>query len=313
MSRRMADTFFPAAIEGLRQNPIGRYIYDECILPASIDIKCPAFELDETFLGMEVFRIRRQPCLLVAALIGMYIGLSRAAYWHRNQHLSSSSNVWALAFGAFGLMNLSATFAHSLSAAPATNYPTDHTVMWMMDTYMTGVSGSSLLVASLMDLAYFQPPLWRRLLVWFPNHSVLQLDALRIGLTLTSLACIAYFLADPFPSLIQASLPLELWYLIPCLVSSIPVFLLVAETPLATARTWTVGRASFLASALVIFVLGLLLDQVWCHLAVNQSPLVRDFWNANTLLFLGCDFAFCSLDVCLHDIHDGVTKTTKKE
>ena len=285
MSKRMVDAFFPASVKVINGGSFTRlsFLYNDVVFPEAIAEECP-----EYIITLEQQIRIRQPCLLLAAFWGTWIGLVGFQRLYRRR----DNPYWALALLTFGLMNISAIWVHCLWAAPQTDYPTNYPVFWTIDTYMTGVSGCCLLLGSLEELGVqWNPVLMRSVSVSFLSK-VLQL---------LGVLCILFFILDPSPGTVMASFPLELWYLLPPLLAAWPVAVWMFQDALF--ETFGKGRlsvqfASFLSSGqwafisaiMVAGVLGLAMDHFWCPLLGNT--LARDLMSANTLVFLGCDLAF---------------------
>ena len=131
MSKRMADTFFPSCLDRINGRRYLSFLYHNVVFPEAIAEQCPEYIWNVDGHDWHI----RQPTLLMAALWGMVIGMTGF------RQLYSTNFLWALALLTFGIMNLSATFVHCLWPAPRTDYPTDYPFLWVVDTYMTGVSG----------------------------------------------------------------------------------------------------------------------------------------------------------------------------
>jgi hypothetical protein len=271
MSKRMADAFFPASLKVINGNTNLSFIYHIVIFPEATAEECPEYvvTVDE--------RIQiRQPCLLLSAFWGVWIGL--VGY----QRLNRGHNpYWALALLTFGFMNISAIWVHCIWPAPVPDYPTNYPLFWAIDTYMTGVSGCYLLVASLEDL---------RIRWELSTLGSGRLPFLSNATQFIGALCILLFVSDPAPSIMMASHPLELWYLLPPLLAALPVVLWVFQDIRDLSFSFTSGQLAFISAIPVAIVLGVAMDHVWC--SVVGYSLARDFLSANTLVFLGCDLAF---------------------
>lgn len=306
MSKRMCDTFFPACLDTINRDWIMTLVYHKVIFPESIAKECPEY----------VWNINnswtiRQPCLLVAALWGAWIGYQGFVRFQKEKQFT-----WAVALLAFGIMNVSAVCLHCLWRAPVIDYPTDYPIFWVIDTYMTGVSGACLFMAALdklqnrwtrtttTDQKELFSPLLKAVLRRLPVPKLL------VAVQLVGILCILWFMMDPAPQVVAASHPLELWYLVPPIAAGTPILLVVFEdvwvqcyesyfwpqnpTSLSALPPLSLGQVIFALSILVAGVLGVAMDRVWCPL-VGYS-LARDFLSANTLVFLGCDLAFWGLE-----------------
>ncbi len=313
MSKRMVDTFFPACVDRIDHNRVLSFLYHDIMFPDTVAEKCPEY----TYNMQNQWNIR-QPCLLLAALWGIWIGVSGFL------QLRSTKRIWAVALLTFGIMNASAVFVHCLWPAPRINYPIDYPIFWVIDTYMTGVSGSCLLMASLEELqhrwAHFsstgtisgekRQPQSELLLTLLGRVSIYKVTMV---IELLGILCIAWFATDPSPRLATASHPLELWYLVPPVAAGGPVLMVLYENvwTCATGRYYpksscskrdddslpsksllplSVGQLVFGLSVIVAGIMGLVMDRFWCTLV--GCSLARDFLSANTLVFLSCDMAF---------------------
>jgi len=161
---------------------IGRYILNDLLFPDHVAEQCPEAEIvinlytcmGDDVDGISDVRIRiRQPCLALCAAFGWWIGYravvdlssSLSSFPPQTPKRRREVILWMVAFGAFGLMNVSALPLHcfldgpteSATTATATTttateiktYPDENPVLWMIDTYMTGLSSICLYLASL--------------------------------------------------------------------------------------------------------------------------------------------------------------------
>jgi hypothetical protein len=308
MSKRMVDTFFPACLDRINGNRFLSFLYHDVVMPEAVAEQCPEYIWKVQELAWNI----RQPALLLAAMWGITIGM--AGFWQ----LRSTKFLWSLALLTFGFMNVSAVFVHCLWPAPSTDYPTDYPFLWVVDTYMTGVSGSCLLMASLQDLHER----------WITEASSSTARPVKVAsgslvapgtifqitmflIQLIGLGCIAWFVLDPIPSRAAASHPLELWYLVPPILAGGPVLLVLYQqlwdsfctllseqycpTPKSAAvscQSWFLSKSQgiFVSGVIAAGVVGIAMDRFWCPL-VGYS-LARDLLSANTMVFLGCDLAF---------------------
>ena len=171
-------------------NDIGRYIFNDLLFPDHIAEQCPEADIviidlyklmgtdDDDGDGDVVSNVRiriRQPCLAVCAAFGVWVGyravvdLSSTFPHHTSMRQRREIILWMVAFGAFGLMNVSALPLHcfldgpterstpSASLLPPSTermktYPDQTPLLWMIDTYMTGLSSVCLYLASLDHL-----------------------------------------------------------------------------------------------------------------------------------------------------------------
>lgn len=126
----MIQTFFPVNLEKAESYWLGNFLLNDILFPPSIAKLCP--EVVVTIAdGIAV----RQPALAVSATLGVLVGF-KGGYdlWRLAKELGQDDikdhlnrrqpiELWALAFTAFGMMNVSALPLHCLLAAPETTYP----------------------------------------------------------------------------------------------------------------------------------------------------------------------------------------------
>lgn len=138
MSRLMIESFFPVNLAQAESYWLGDFLLNKVLFPPHVAELCPEVVV-LTFQGVAV----RQPALAVSASLGVLVGLKggynlwkltekikrRALKTEEKEHLNRrqqqlpSTRLWALAFVAFGLMNVSALPLHCLLSAPETTYP----------------------------------------------------------------------------------------------------------------------------------------------------------------------------------------------
>lgn len=138
MSRLMIESFFPVNLAQAESYWLGDFLLNKVLFPPYVAELCPEVVLVLT--GVAV----RQPALAVSASLGVLVGL-KGGYnlWkltekikrrallkteekelpNRRRRQLPSTRLWALAFVAFGLMNVSALPLHCLLSAPETTYP----------------------------------------------------------------------------------------------------------------------------------------------------------------------------------------------
>jgi hypothetical protein len=216
MSKRMLETFFPAVTDSLGKSWLGTYVYHDLLFPDAVAEACPEYSVGIDITTTTTIVIR-SPVLLLATLWGMWIG----GNGFRNRR-----GLWAHAFLAFGMMNLSAMFLHCLWPSVSMNetYATTYPLLWIMDTYMTGVSSGCLLWASLLQHRQQDPQQ--------QDPQQQQQEAIISKyIQFMGAACILWFLADPAPDWVAKSHPLELWYLVPPMLAGLPVMSVVFRKP----------------------------------------------------------------------------------
>jgi hypothetical protein len=301
MSKRMIQSFFPAFSHSLNQFTISSFLYNDLLFPDSVAQACPEVSIPiQIIMGSEERRLR-QPVLFVAAVWGMAIGFGGAFKLLKlNHHHRRWYHYWSLAFMAFGVMNVSAIFLHclwTLSSIDDDSYPQVYPKMWILDTYMTGVSSICLSIASLELL----------LTKYCENHhnhhherllSMLFWSLQGIGVG----CCIWFFLtssSEKASVIVAATHPLELWYLVTPLAAGLPLIALMFgdiilpqqknTTTNTTTCEWTRGHSLFVLGGSSVTVLGIGMDRFWCWTFGSR---LWDLPTASTMTFLGCDLAF---------------------
>ena len=146
----MIQSFFPTNFQYvIEQTRIGNYLIHDVLFPDSISQKCPEVVVEiPLFMQPKTHSVNiRQPILTLSATLGLLIGMKCGYNLWTTASISLSSNekrlqqktndnqnytlrlpttrLWAIAFYAFGLMNLSALLLHCLLKAPTTNYPNE--------------------------------------------------------------------------------------------------------------------------------------------------------------------------------------------
>lgn len=353
----MISTFFPAFSEALNTNriPFGSFYLNDLLFPDASAEACP--EITLSLSVQDNHHVIRQPFLCLSAVCGIVIGGIGA--WKLLASRSSVSKLWIVSFLAFGVMNLSAVWLHCLWPAPSQYdlkstsllYPEAYPMLWMIDTYMTGVASTALLVASLetnqerQQSRTNQDGKTRRTgLFWIlqgigmtclASFLVSLLVWLLEGVGLTFLAALLLHtgkgkMTDTDLS-IRTTYPLELWYLVPPLLATIPVIHLLfgpsvvrqtatgkvvlfpewrrkdanAADQTISYRTWTLGHTLFVSGVILPTVFGIGLDRFWCWAIHSRGgTFLWDLLTASTLTFLGCDLVFWGILVWLLDNHD---------
>jgi len=263
------QTFFPAFTASINNTSIGTILQNHMLLPDIVVERCT--EVTIPIGSGDGHTTLRQPILLFAALLGAAIGVRGA--W------SLPNKYWSLAFGAFAIMNIDAILLHCLWPSLLDNasdtYPEQYPFLWMIDTYMTGVSSVGLLFASL-----------ERCSSQVMSRSFWILQAVGI-------VSILWFYVDPTlgpTNSIATSLPLELWYLIPPMLAGVTLSIVMFGELIWNHKAFrcTTGHVLFICGAL-LGVLGFGLDGFWCRIA---GTLLADLLTSMTLVFLGCDLSF---------------------
>jgi hypothetical protein len=250
MSKQMITTFFPAFTEALNTNriPLGSFYLNDLLFPDATAQACREITLSLSVQNHD-HKIR-QPVLCLTAIGGVMVGLIGALQLSSR---SSNSHIWVVSFLAFGIMNLSAIWLHCLLPSPseydqessASIYPEVYPMLWMIDTYMTGVASTGLLVASLLETNQKRQSQtndkarWHLLFWLLQGIGLACLASFVLNLAVwllegVGLAFLASFLLHTgkgkmvdMDLSIRTTYPLELWYLLPPLFATIPVIQLL--------------------------------------------------------------------------------------
>eukprot|EP00980_Cylindrotheca_fusiformis_P001876 scaffold429_cov114-Cylindrotheca_fusiformis.AAC.3 len=366
MSKQMITTFFPAVNEALNSNriPLGSFFLNDLLFPDATAEACPEITLSVSTQHHD--SIIRQPVLCLCAVGGAMVGLV-GAYKLALLKSPSLTKLWVVSFFSFGVMNLSAIWLHCLLPAPSQydkdspliSYPEAYPMLWMIDTYTTGVAATALLVASLStNEQRRQSPQsnndkaqWNNLFGVLQGIGVACLASFLVSLLVWMLEGVgSTFLASfllhtgrgkkvDMNLNIRHTYPLELWYLVPPFLATVPVIQLLfgpilvrqastqvieffpewrrrpdaSTTERATAskrRAWNLGHTLFVTGLLLSTFIGIGLDRFWCW-AIHSRPggggltfFLWDLLTSNTLVFLGCDLAFGGILFWLLTIDD---------
>jgi len=278
MSKQLIETFFPAVVERIQQYPSGRKAWVS-LFPADVNNLCPE-------ASVQILRGRitiRQPSLLAGAIVGMAIGFSGAIEMlgkcrkpFTSIHRRETDRLWSLSLFAFGLMNLSAAYIHSILPTPMKDYPRDTPCWWMMDTYSTGVSASCILFACMADCQRTHKQAAWTVLLWF----FVVTQALGI-------MCVLWFSLTGNPT--ASTYPLELWYLIPPLLAGPPLLYIMFRDYQASKNWSYVWAIVWLILGGSIGLGGVLADAALCRRFEGKF---FDSFTTGSLMFWGCDIAF---------------------
>ena len=319
MSQQLIETFFPAFLEQVKRHWLGSTLWN-LWFPTTIAERCPEVVVTITSIDGTV-RMIRQPALFIGALVGIVVGIGGSvSLWRLKRHSNQEKfGYWCVAFFTFGLMNATAIFLHGFYPPPIPDddYPTSSPWLWMWDCYFTGVSSTSLILASVQALQSrkrFQLP--------FPTFSLWQSY---ICLQLIGIFCIMWFckglewdlLSNATSSIlslpIRSTLPLELWYLLPALLAGIPLGWLLYES-FQDPRLWNLQSkqtqkfpfvlptSSYFHGSAILFCWivgplvalgGIPMDATLCLWLQNYST--WDAFTAGSMMFWGCDVCFIGL------------------
>jgi hypothetical protein len=310
MSRTFIESFFPSLLQLHTEQT--RYIYD-IILPNDVAQQCSEIMVLVAVNGHgDTFALRNPALLLFSVagtMFGLYVGLfdtvlgiltiplrkklhpSLKAEWQCEQY-----RWWSASFLFFGLMNAAAVPLHSLlpvvdlkGQQKREPIPQQYPILWIMDTYFTGLFSLTLLVAirgrhshKRRNSASHGGETWRFIL-W---------------ILLIGWVAIARFV------LYGTSIELELWYVVPILTTALYFsgnlllgtrsFIYFSQPP---------ACSSIYIAVFCILVGGLLLDAPLCRWSVqyrSQHSLDRylqllwwwDFGRLPAIAFGACDLAF---------------------
>jgi len=265
MSKHLLQAFFPAIIDALESTRAGSLLL-LFLFPDDIVDQCPEVSI-QIHSGHASFL--RQPVLFLMAIVGAGIGL---------QGMRVLPKYWSLAFGAYGIMNVSAIFLHCLWPLESSDtYPERYPFTWTIDTYMTGVSSLGLVVASLdsyKNLKYVS-------IIFWMSHAV-------------GVFCVLLFYLDRHHFKIAGSLPLELWYLLPSIFAGMAVNpIMFAELFLhPESFRWTTCHKLMIYGYLCIGLLGIGLNQLLCRIF---GTILADLLMSTTLVFGGFNLCFLGI------------------
>jgi hypothetical protein len=286
MSKRTIEGFFPGFLQYIIQPLlVARTVYEDFLFPESVAQLCPEAVI-QILLHHDVTVVIRQPALAISAILGGIIGIYGSIVLLAKKNKQGRPLLLSLSLLSFGLMNISGLFLHCLFSNPGSSSTTTTTTYseaapwtWMMDCYMTGVSATAFILASLHDMH----TLPKKLLQW----SLLFVN-------LIGAACVMSFFY------LDATLPLELWYLLTVLFT-VPVAeaffgpslgrLYSKSLQPRLSRRQHVALASFGAGGISIIV-GLHLDATFC---LWFGDVYYDALTVTNMIFLGCDLAFLGI------------------
>lgn len=299
MSKETIEKFFPAFVKFLTiQVPNGNWVFHDLLFPDATAEACPEISIHLPSMNYHADGITmRQPILFLSAIGGIVIGFYGAV------RLRSVSYKWVVSYAAFGMMNIVAIWIHCLLEAPDGLYPESYPLLWMVDTYMTGVAASALTIACLETYYYSRDKSSNRstandewdVMFWsiqglgllalasfIGNYIFWVLDL--IGLSFLSALWLktgkGRIPADP-PSM-EVTHALEMWYLVPPLIATVAAIQLffgpiVGNQPTSQQRTifpqWSsisslrnlrISHIMFATSLIMPTILGIGLDRFWC-------------------------------------------------
>jgi hypothetical protein len=286
MSKRTIEGFFPGFLQYIiRPIPVVRGVYEDVLFPDSVAELCPEVVLQFQFRYENddvVVMMVRQPALAISATLGCIIGVyGGSIVLLRAKNQNKQSFLLSLSLLSFGLMNFAGLFLHCLFSNPGsstTTYPEAAPWTWMMDCYMTGVSATAFILASLQDVQTMLST--RNLLIWC------------MCVNLIGVACVMSFFH------LDATFPLELWYLLPVLLT-VPVApgaffgpSLGSCKSLKSLSRRQVTALACLALGGLSIIAGLHLDATFCRWFGDSY---YDALTVTNMIFLGCDLAFLGI------------------
>lgn len=264
MSRGFVASFFPAVSQLLLTHGSGLYT---TLFPLHALENCP-----EVVLRVPGDYAIRNPVLLLWAAAGAGLGLHQGAVlW--NQPQRRRRQIWAAAFLAFGLMNVAAIPLHSLlPVAPPVLLPQQYPLLWILDTFFTGCSSAALVAACRQEYARRRGEALRDALPeWLAWNVIGGMSAI--------LSFVGW----------NATLPLELWYLLPLLMAAAALLPLLIRDCVDPHRSGLPLAICVTAGALVVG--GLAVDARLCQ----SQQVLLDGLRAPAVAFGACDLAFYGL------------------
>ena len=264
-----------------------------------------------------------------------------------NSNSNSMMHIYlSLAFGAFGIMNISAVCIHCLWDAPTGNsettpssmnttistYPTLYPFCWVCDAYMTGFSSICLFFScleyillrtariKLSSSATTATAAATATIMIAGKHTRYSLLLFRWWILCQSLGIVCvlccYFFNTNTNANITTTLPLELWYLLPMIIVSIPIlFIMILDSnkiiqrttpiPITTkgppssyssshSHSYPYSHLLWIGSGTVLACIGIIFDQYFC---LWFHDVLYDLLTVSTLVFWSCDLIFWGIYV----------------
>jgi hypothetical protein len=274
MSKKLIECFLPS-ITGIVKTIIPRTY--SAVLPDDIAVLCPEPTIvlsSPTIINngkATSILIIRNPVLLVAAILGVVIGVFGGIRFAKKK-----GQIWSQSFFNFAMMNVTAILLHCLLPPLESIYADQYPILWFLDCYFTGVS-STLIAGGALGFLH--------ILKWTSRTWILTANGLGI-------ASGFFFQLTRIDSSIR-TLSLELWYLIPtvfagCLLLPSLYFGKRTDRGLIIILLY-VGCSLCLIGALFV-------DAKLCRLT---HGMLLDTLTASSLVFTACNVAFLLLGLSL--------------
>jgi hypothetical protein len=273
MSQQFIRSFFPSLASHFPRS-IGR------LFPADVAILCPEATLTVSVpIIMDAVNSVRNPVLAVHAIVGIFIGIVGSRSYSMYE-----GGLWSMAFFCFGGMNVAAFPLHCILPTPY-DAPSQYPLLWAFDCFFTGSSAMALVGASLC--LYKNDRRFRKLNALFNKPTIRSwIRWNRIGFAAIGLF---FFLPD---TILMRTLPLELWYLVPCILAGFVLLLLLLLGSKKPKR----GALTMLLLGGVCVVAGPVLDAPLCRWTRGA---LGDALTVSTLTFAGSDLAFVGIGMWL--------------
>jgi hypothetical protein len=321
MSRIFVESFFPVATSLLksRSSTVVANLYST-LFPDDVVERCP-----EVVVVIGRFGTIRNPILLVWAVVGSYIGLVRgvvlllAPLWkQQEQQQQPNTNIlWSLAFLCFGWMNVVAIPLHCLVPVPVdvspVSLPQQYPLLWLLDAYFTGAFSMAIVAACRRE--YYVEQQQRVSICRTPSTNSSEFVWIREWLVWNVVGGGGSIVSFIFW---QQTLPLELWYALPVLLSTAVLFPLLIQEVVGDKKHSSWKPVFVFVTAVVMFVGGLSLDAPLCRWTTDRHAaaagmLLLDSWMVGTVAFCACDLVFYGLSLRLRSGVEVVEYSTNKK
>ncbi|KAG7357598.1 hypothetical protein IV203_002293 [Nitzschia inconspicua] len=301
----MVQAFFPANLAAAESYWFGDFLLNQVLFPPYIADLCPEVLVVVGVNGVAV----RQPALATSATVGALIGL-KGGYdlWKITKtyngktveapkiksrlqiRVTPSTQSWALAFVAFGLMNVSALPLHCLLPAPKSSYPNENPIWRSIDAYMTGASSIFLWMAALEESL----PIMLELLSKQHLEEIIQFTCRRLGQVfhVIGMGCLILFWAAPTAWQELAPFGLEDWYLFPPLLARTSVLVFLYEQKCVSKKCGGYLGHILFGMGSIIALGSVMMDRPLCHWL---GTMFLDTFTASNGMFLACDLCFLGL------------------
>lgn len=337
MSKQFAESFFPSFTSFLSSPDYAPSFLVHVwnfIFPDDVSTLCSLPSRNTSHVSY----IPHRPCLAVAAMIGIVIGLKPREDRKKIYHDGSTRMVlthsilesWSKSLTTFGSMNVAGLMHHCILPPPSCyqnmNSAREYVdnILWGADCIFTGLSSIQIIImAGLIYSTYAKKQNSKE--VASLKHSIkrwrmLVLVSLLAMAATISMLCQLFFIGSI--DLRAASTFIEMTYLLPLQVAAmalLPLFVASAFKSFGIRSKQRIygSQVAILGGTLV--VLGVLLDAPLCHCvstyapSIKASPLLYDIYHLPTLVFLGCDISFLGLNTWINALVDELAIENKKE